>query len=470
MLRDQEQRSRAKKAPSRRLRLFQVLVLVLLILGAGGVMLAWREIDADPTVVVPERALPSPNGYEGLLRASAALVMAQQIDGAVQCYRTDRKRFLHWYTTTEKAALLKANAPALRELRRALPLPYCAPRRSALRERWPDAPQSLILSRLLGIEGQIRLTRHEWAGALRTSLDGLELGIKVVRGTAEEHEGAQIEWLHRRQAWEALPHVNAGSAKAAARRLEGLLPLHVPYADTLEEQKWSGALQLAEAFRRQGWRYDRGAGPWTAAPAPANPGSSMEGWGRFIAVNTTSKRRIMANYLQYWDQVIAAAKMPYSAASLTQVIAVPAGPIRGRTGGPPRTALVTRVIPLPNDPVNQRGTAWDFARRLLSLKQEAADALLLTALALQAYREEHGVYPASLGALVPGYLEKVRGDPFQPGSPLRYHLRAGEYSLYCVGMDGVDNGGKARRPTPSMDTWGSAGVMQGEDMVAGVND
>jgi hypothetical protein len=469
MLRTQEPTVAVKRAPGRRRRVAQVLVLVVLVLGAAGGTIAWREIDADPVIAAPAKTLPSPNGYEGLLRASSALVMTPQIDQAVACHRADPKKFLHWYTVTEKAALLKQNAAALRELRRALPLAYCRPRRVSLRDPVPDEPQSRILSRLLGLEAQVHLERRDWAGALRTALDGIELGIKVVRGSSDPHQGPEIEWLHRRLAWEALPHLDAGTAKAAARRLERLLPLRVPYVESLEEEKWSGAFSLAEAFRRKGWRYDRQAGPWSEAPAPSNP-ASPKGWKRFLAVNTTSKRRIMANYLGYWDQVIATARAPYSAASLTQAIPVPAGRMGSRTGGPPGTALVARFIPLPDDPVNQLGVQWDHAFRLLPLKQEASDSLLLTALALQAYRATRGGYPASLAALATGYLEKVPGDPYLPGAPLRYRELGSRYVLYCVGIDGVDDGGKGRRPQPSADTWGSSGALQGEDLVAGVND
>jgi len=64
-----------------------------------------------------------------------------------------------------------------------------------------------------------------------------------------------------------------------------------------------------------------------------------------------------------------------------------------------------------------------------------------TMLAVERYRLQHGELPGSLSELVPEFLEEVYLDPFD-GKPLRYVLRPeGGYMIYCIGEDGVDNGG-----------------------------
>jgi hypothetical protein len=64
-----------------------------------------------------------------------------------------------------------------------------------------------------------------------------------------------------------------------------------------------------------------------------------------------------------------------------------------------------------------------------------------TILAIERYRLKYGSLPASLEALVPEFLETVYLDPFD-GKPLRYVLRdTGGYTVYCIGEDGIDNGG-----------------------------
>jgi hypothetical protein len=68
-----------------------------------------------------------------------------------------------------------------------------------------------------------------------------------------------------------------------------------------------------------------------------------------------------------------------------------------------------------------------------------------TALAAERYRLKYGKLPEGLDKLVPDFLPEVYLDPFD-GKPLRYVLRPeGGYVIYCVGEDGVDNGGLDQR-------------------------
>lgn len=70
----------------------------------------------------------------------------------------------------------------------------------------------------------------------------------------------------------------------------------------------------------------------------------------------------------------------------------------------------------------------------------------ITAIALRRHQLRHGRYPKSLDALVPDFLSAVPRDVFD-GQPLRYRLQAdGEYLLYSVGENGVDEGGNPNRP------------------------
>ena len=67
--------------------------------------------------------------------------------------------------------------------------------------------------------------------------------------------------------------------------------------------------------------------------------------------------------------------------------------------------------------------------------------LLLIDLALRTYHAEHGNFPPKMESLVPKYLSQVPLDPFVE-KPFIYRLRdGGEFVLYSVGGDGVNNGG-----------------------------
>lgn len=64
------------------------------------------------------------------------------------------------------------------------------------------------------------------------------------------------------------------------------------------------------------------------------------------------------------------------------------------------------------------------------------------ACALERYRFAHGIYPGSLDALAPAYIDSVPHD-IMNGQPYHYQLRPdGTYLLYSVGWNQIDEGGK----------------------------
>jgi RNA polymerase sigma factor (sigma-70 family) len=72
------------------------------------------------------------------------------------------------------------------------------------------------------------------------------------------------------------------------------------------------------------------------------------------------------------------------------------------------------------------------------------------ALALAAYRHDHGRYPDKLDALAPRYLREVPGDLFS-GKALIYRPTERGYLLYSVGANGRDEGGHGPEDTPRGD-------------------
>jgi len=64
---------------------------------------------------------------------------------------------------------------------------------------------------------------------------------------------------------------------------------------------------------------------------------------------------------------------------------------------------------------------------------------------LDARHAADGAWPAELAALVPDELSTVPADPFAPSRSLRYGPapgRAGAMTLWSVGPDGIDHGGR----------------------------
>jgi hypothetical protein len=63
------------------------------------------------------------------------------------------------------------------------------------------------------------------------------------------------------------------------------------------------------------------------------------------------------------------------------------------------------------------------------------------ACALERYRLAHGVYPDSLDALAPAYIDALPHD-IMTGDPYHYQLRPdGTFLLYSVGWNETDDGG-----------------------------
>lgn len=75
-------------------------------------------------------------------------------------------------------------------------------------------------------------------------------------------------------------------------------------------------------------------------------------------------------------------------------------------------------------------------------RAEAQRRLIVTAVALERYHGKHGSYPNTLQDLAPEFLKNPPID-FMDGQPLRYRLMEdGHFTLYSVGLDCVDDGGR----------------------------
>ncbi len=70
------------------------------------------------------------------------------------------------------------------------------------------------------------------------------------------------------------------------------------------------------------------------------------------------------------------------------------------------------------------------------------------ALAVERYRLAHGRWPDSLADVVPEFLRKLPGDPYN-GQSLHYRRTTDGVLIYSVGPDGNDDGGKIDRKNPT---------------------
>ena len=96
-----------------------------------------------------------------------------------------------------------------------------------------------------------------------------------------------------------------------------------------------------------------------------------------------------------------------------------------------------------NEIFGQESTEAPTARAFLEVRDRGRSQaeLLMVDLALRAYHADHGAWPASLNELSPQYLQRVPLDRYS-GRPLIYRPEGTTFSLYSVGKDGRDDGGK----------------------------
>jgi hypothetical protein len=76
------------------------------------------------------------------------------------------------------------------------------------------------------------------------------------------------------------------------------------------------------------------------------------------------------------------------------------------------------------------------------------------ACALERYRLAHGEYPETLNALVPQFIEKLPHDIIG-GQPLHYRRTDnGQFLLYSVGWNEMDDGGQVVSKPDGSEDWG----------------
>ncbi|MCW3054952.1 MAG: hypothetical protein JWN14_4122, partial [Chthonomonadales bacterium] len=275
------------------------------------------------------------------------------------------------------------------------------------------------MARLLSLQGKVRAEKGDWGGAVDSNLDAVRLGEDVPHGSVliGYLVGVACQAIGRKPIWTSVEHLNAAQSRAAATRLESIMDRHFSFADTLQEEKYFGQAAMLEMFADP-----KKARASLAQDAGTNSGEELPGGAAAQSLSILlylaySKSRIMDGYTTYMDQSSAMARQPY-----------------GLHLPPP---------PLPKDPINSVLLPVFSQARLKGVDSETQNGLLLVMLALRAFQLEHGHYPASLTELAPTYLKKLPNDPFAAQETYKYILNGNTYTLYSVGPDGKDDGGKA---------------------------
>jgi hypothetical protein len=413
-------------------------LLLGIALVVGGIGWWWQEMNADPNVVVPTPALPANNAFPDFVRAGKML--HENPERKAFCAELSKRYHSRLYdqmSPEERARFLRLSAPALATLRSALKRPYHEPPARSFTALFPHYPQYRELARALVVEAEDRAYRKDFAGAMESCLDAMEMGEKIPKGSVliGKMVGIACQTIGLRKAWEVVPQLSASEARQAALRLEAINALHVSFAEALQEEKWCGQASLLQIMRQANWMREmaRNLAPYSYDPNndPSVPVGKTFAMTVFqVGLLSHSKRRILENYTRSLDQAIAFARQPYD---------------------PQRSAP-----PLSEDGISRILLPAFASGYFTDAYSRAENNLLLAALALRAYRDERGRCPEMLAELVPNYLKAIPEDPFAPifAKPrlLSYRREGSDYRLYSVGPDGVNDGGipvdNQARPRP----------------------
>lgn len=447
---------RPKRPWSRSDKLLLIIPAILAILALG--LFFWLQAaNTLPTSLPPPHPMPAVNARDYYIAASSALVDNNKIYYAdkpwgpgVHPATPDQ----HFYSQAAKEKLISENAPALSLLHQGFQYPYEEPPMRSFYAPLSHLQKMRHLAWYLSLAGKVKAVQGDWSGAVNAELDAVQMGETFPHGggLTGMFLGSVCQSIGRNHAWEAVPHLSAAEARAAARRLESIRAAHVPFVDTMQEEKWGTQTSLRDAMAQPDWANHFISGMTGGSPTLTQNPQAWAGNITWAAnIQMIGKGRILASNARWMDQAIAQARQPYAA--------------------------YPKMPPVPSDLVNQMLLSSYSNARLREAVTDTQNALLVTTLALQAYHQDHKTYPVTVTALVPGYLKAVPTDPFALSGPLRYKLSGPKYVLYSVGPDGKDDGGKAifdaSQPAPSpsstIDRRRDVSDNSTGDIVAGVN-
>jgi hypothetical protein len=296
------------------------------------------------------------------------------------------------------------------------------------------------LTTLLRADAASKLSTGDRLGALDAALNMITFGENTsgAGSVMSRLQGERCQGYGRALIWRLLPQLSAEEAVRASRQIEKARRYRAPLRSTLQWEGDSGLAVRMNLLNTPLWR-------WRAAPTLMGMNDSLTPTQHLAvtgALYLTSNHRILRFYLDSMDAAARDWRRP-----------------RNWEETEPRAALY--------DLVNDRLGVFLSQVPLQDTLCETENALLTTALALQAYHHDHGSYPPALDALCPTYLAQVPADPFLPGTPLRYRADPPAeppvpapwakasygvnvpYRLYSVGPDGIDQRGVSTNKMPN---------------------
>jgi hypothetical protein len=348
-----------------------------------------RDSSYHPIVLtVPVPKLPSPNGFDTLVKTGAALKDSERIAAAIYAEPSISSETIR--------QLIGENTAALSLFQISLTQPYLHPAVHSIDTKFPYFVQWLNLARLLALDAHTRATRGDWSGSTQRALDIIQFGAIVPHGGTliVGLVGVAIQEIGYRELWPCVKHLTAAQAREAMRRLSHITATQESPADIWQDEMY--------------WMY-AGVKAKEIDPAPNSQARRLQ-------------EILLGLYVQDMQQTMPIVRLPYAQQPLSQ-------PLHGIWS-----------------------TLWAPDARKFSAKMtgnQVNEELSLLALALRAYADEHAHYPAALNELAPAYLPQIPEDAFAQHASYRYQRQGATYLLYSIGPDGRDDGGQPFKNPPA---------------------
>ena len=365
----------------------------------------------DPVLALPQYPCPSPNGYEVFEKLTKKINQGHELKGDFSggsCHPIPRKAEL-----AAAPAQLADNREVLAELRQALRMEWLNPHPPRADLLSPEVFPPRYLARLLTWDAEIKARAGDADAAVADLVDALTLAVKLPRG------GGLMHWL-----------VGRASENTAFRALCPMVAGHRLSPEMLTSlSRQLLALQRQKVPLREIIAFDYECqGPQTLNLTPSQfmelrTGRGAPLWLR-LALHLPRAGAVTRSFigarlpdLMKWDAKLAHfATQPYYA-------------IRDQiptTGGDSEASV---LCPFPRGAVARQAES--------QVRWQGLQVMI----ALELQRNRRGAYPPNLKALR-GFTAEQLQDPFS-GKPLAYKSQGASYTLYSIGEDREDNGGRA---------------------------
>lgn len=390
-------------------------------------------MNTAPQITPPARPpvpAPNQNGFLMLKAATAKIFHDDDVKDAVKS-KPEKKRSL-----VEKQTLIDDNRIPIEQTRKALLYSYSEETTSnTLYEKMPYYDRFRQMTRVLTLAGNVAWEKGKQKEATDYYLDGVTIGRRIPHhvGLVGSLVGMASESIARRPLWEHLDQMSEKTASGALARLQQLTHERMPYSETLEQDKYIMLTGIKTAMEHPE-KFSELVGGGTSGDRLMR-----------VYFRVAPRKYVIDTMGAQMDRVIAQTKKPY--------------------------ILDHKELPLPAEIITRMMMPVLTVARCKHVANETGDNLLRTALSLRIYRLQNGKYPERLSDLVDAkIMVQVPEDPFAlPGQSLQYERQAdGNYLLYSVGPDGIDNSGKGiDNNHPSNSTNRAASMDSKGDMVAG---